>query len=435
MTGAIVYIDFDADEYKQVFRVSEDGDSRECLTRELKGGEGVGMAGQISPSGKFLLFTSAETRMRSRLFLVDLHSKSVQLISPQVSHPIWSPNEDCFYYISNKEGQADLWMQALDERSDVTSSEPQRLTSAMNIEKFTISPDGKSILASKRRSHSTLWSFPLSLDRIQSLDVGTQLTSTQEFQDISPWYSKQMNLIFFNSNRRGSMDIWTLSPDKKDLSRLTSTPGYEHRPKPSHSGSWVAYGAPTERGSGIYLMRPDGSNVHLLKSSLSPEIIIWGCTDWSPDDTKLLSLYNLDYKAYGGLAITTLDVDSGEVVDIHLLDLPGQGEQMARWSHDGKYFVYEALNDGSFNLWITDSNAKNPYQLTSSSGNERSAAWSPNSRHLYYISNGRSLWRIPMSSNGRPSAPPESWFVPPSKYGIESDSIDFFDGQLITSIF
>jgi len=347
---------------------------------------------------------------------------------------MWSPTGECFYYISSKEGPSDLWKQTLDERSGTPSSEPQRVTSALKIEKFTVSPDGKSILASTRRSTGTIWSFPLSLDRIQSLDVGTQLTVTQDFFDSRPRYAKQMHAIFFNSNRRGSLDIWTLSLDNKNLSRLTSDPTTERLPRPSHTGLWVAYDAETEKSSSVHLMKPDGSNIHLLESSLSQKIICRCCADWSPDDKNLIFVYNLD-NGEAGLAIATMDVERGEAIDVQLLDLPGEGEEYPRWSPGGEFFVFESFYDGSWDLWIADSNGKNPYQLTSSPDNERSAAWSPDSRYIFYITpETRCLWRVPMSLAGRPSGPTELWLKPPTRFRVPYDSIDFFDGQLFTSI-
>ncbi len=71
--------------------------------------------------------------------------------------------------------------------------------------------------------------------------------------------------------------------------------------------------------------------------------------------------------------------------------------------------MYEAVSDGSWDLWVTDPEGKDPRRLTSDPGNERGAKWSPDGKFLYYVKDNRSVWRLPMGAEARPTGPAELW--------------------------
>ena len=79
------------------------------------------------------------------------------------------------------------------------------------------------------------------------------------------------------------------------------------------------------------------------------------------------------------------------------------------WSPDGRFLVYEAVSDGSWDLWVTDAEGKNPRRPTSDPGNERRRRWSPDGKFLYYVKDFRSVWRLPMGADARPTGPAERW--------------------------
>jgi Tol biopolymer transport system component len=131
------------------------------------------------------------------------------------------------------------------------------------------------------------------------------------------------------------------------------------------------------------------------------------------------------------IGVVDVDMDNGTARQTRLLDLSGGMTQYPRWSPDGKHLVYEAVTDGSWDLWITsvdDSKSRPPHRLTLNPGNERGAAWSPDGRFLYYIQDERSIWRIPMDTNCQPSGPAQLWAKFP-KYRIDYGGVDLAKDQ------
>jgi Tol biopolymer transport system component len=129
--------------------------------------------------------------------------------------------------------------------------------------------------------------------------------------------------------------------------------------------------------------------------------------------------------------------ENGTAQDITVLDLPGGMTQYPRWSPDGRHLAYEAVTEGSWDLWMVSADGKNPERLTSDPGNERSAAWSPDGKFLYFIKDERTVWRIPMDSN-KPTGPPQLWAefskgVSP-RPRIDYGGIDFSRGQAALAV-
>ena len=112
-------------------------------------------------------------------------------------------------------------------------------------------------------------------------------------------------------------------------------------------------------------------------------------------------------------------------LETKILDLPGAADEYHRWSPDGRLLVYEAVSDGSWNLWVVDADGSHPRQLTSLPGNERQAAWHPRSPFIFFIDARRAVWRVPIDSSGRPTGEPRPWLELREHFEIAADSLDF----------
>jgi Tol biopolymer transport system component len=86
--------------------------------------------------------------------------------------------------------------------------------------------------------------------------------------------------VVFQSNRRSSLDVWTLASPGETPRRLTDGPGTEHRPRVSLDGQWVAFDAIDSAGEYVHLMRRDGSGIRLPDPAWPRLFSMACCADW-----------------------------------------------------------------------------------------------------------------------------------------------------------
>jgi Tol biopolymer transport system component len=178
-------------------------------------------------------------------------------------------------------------------------------------------------------------------------------------------------------------------------------------------------------------MRPDGSDLHPLDPRQAERFRITESGKWSPDGKHLVfDIIPHEGKGAAGLAVAVMDPGSGTARDVQVLGVPGEAPV---WSPDGRFVVYEAVGEGSWDLWIVTAEGRDPRRLTSDAGNERHPIWSPNGKYLYYVKDSQSIWRLPMDKAGKPAGPAKLWARFP-KAGVDRSSLCFSKEQVILSI-
>ena len=420
--GSLVYTGFDADGSKRVYRVAAAGGEPACMTCAWRETANV-RAGELSPSGEHLAFLSGLMGPRADLYVAHLPSGRLRKVTNQADVPRWSPDGRHLLFISNRDGQADLWEQAIDP-DGAPAGEPRKITSALGATTFALAPDGKQILAVKEESSSHLWSVPLSMPTVTDLGSAIQLTSGNVRDQRGRW-SADGRSIFFESVRRGGFDIWRVDVSGGNPVRLTTGAGSELRPRPSPSGEWIAFDLVDARGEFTHIMRPDGSQLRALDERWFSTFGHVCCADWSPDGSRLnVTVTTRDSPAKMTLAIVSFDKASGVATGTRVLTtLPGGAPEYGRWSPDGRAIVYEALIDGGWDLWIVDPDAPAPRPLTTAGANDRHAVWRQQPRALFFQQNGREVWRMPLDDRNVPTGAAERWLVPPGRMTLDADAL------------
>jgi Tol biopolymer transport system component len=429
----LVYTNFDASGRKQVYGISETNPVPECLTAKV--GAPDGHYGELSPSGDLLVFLNPGIYLTAELYIGRLSTGKFERLEKSVGMPHWSPRGDRVFFLSERDGRIDLWAVDVDPKTGVRAGPSKRLTSALDLSDYSFSPDGRKLVASRAKSQCRLWSFPMPHDPITNLADGRPLT-TGGFFDMRPYWAHDGSALYFSSNRQDSTDVWKLSLGSTAPVRLTSGPGKKIQASPSPDGRWIVVDIIDERGQYLYLMRPDGSARHLVDPKLPEKFSATFAANWAPiakesDDLRLAATFTTAEKG-DRIGIASIDRQTGTARDIHILDLPGGMKEYPRWSPDGEYLAYEAVSEGSWDLWITAPDGKNTQRLTFDPGNERGAAWSPDGKFLYYIRDDRSVWRMPMNS-GQPSGPPQRWAEFP-KARIDYGGIDLTKDQAVLAV-
>jgi len=414
--GQLIYTAFDKAGRKQIYGVTEANRVAECLTAKV--GVPAGHFGELSPRGDRLLFL--DPNMTAALTVADLRAGTPEVLERSVGVPHWGPQGDRIFFISDRDGRGDLWVVDVDANTGAKADKARRLTQALDAGEFTLSPNGRKILATRGKNPWKLWSGTTQVDRHTDLAAGSQLIAGDFFYGSPRWTPNGKSLLL-SSNQRGNVEIWKLDVGAARPVRLTTGPGNKVDATLSRDGSWIALTVIDEQGEYVHLMRPDGTDLRPLRPDLSERFTTVYGADWSPDGSRLAASFQTGDQVRIGL--TAVDPETGTARDFRMLDLPAGTPCHPRWSPDGKFLAYEAVTAGSWDLWIVNADGKNPRQLTSDPGNERGAVWSPDGKFLYFNKDGRSAWRLPMDGSGNASGPPQLWAEFP-KAGIEKWSID-----------
>lgn len=128
---------------------------------------------------------------------------------------------------------------------------------------------------------------------------------TNQIND-APIWSPDGQVLLFTSNRDGDQEIYTMSPNGKDVQQLTDNEATDYFPAWSPDGSQIAFCSNRDGGWQIYLMDVSGGNIQQLTDD--PAEDWWPA--WSPDGQRIAFASKRD----GNWEIYTMNVDGSQLL-------------------------------------------------------------------------------------------------------------------------
>jgi hypothetical protein len=228
-------------------------------------------------------------------------SDRVRLVEGQsgfLSAPSWSPDGSRLAFISDLEGNPDVWVVDLDGSNAVnlTQHEAKDHSPAW-------SPDGAWIAFASLRD-SRYWE--LYVMRPDGSDV-QRLTWWEDASDLSPSWSPDGTRVAFASKRDGNWEIYTMDRDGGNLARLTDNPADDTNPAWAPDGSRIAFVSTRDGYADIYVMSITGGQATNISNA--PYSSEHGPT-WSPDGGRLAFYSDRD----GGWNIHVMASDGSDVI-------------------------------------------------------------------------------------------------------------------------
>ena len=193
------------------------------------------------------------------------------------------------------------------------------------------------------------------------------------------------------AEKNRNFEIYLMSPDGKQIRRLTEQPKYDTEPAWSPDGKQITFVSHRDleqlpkdgiaRGE-IYLMNADGSNP--INLTQAPERAD-GVSSWSPDGQQIAftsaTLLNNDTLANSDIFVMDADgANSRNLTNHDALD------QTPDWSPDGNRIAFSSDRDGNWEIYVMDVDGTNPVNLTNHSAKDGRPDWSPDGNRIVFSS-------------------------------------------------
>jgi Tol biopolymer transport system component/tRNA A-37 threonylcarbamoyl transferase component Bud32 len=374
--------------------------------------DNVGRDGSPSwaPDGQSLAFLSF--RAQPGLYVVPAVGGNGRLIKtvpgPRVGAPRWSPDGTELAYLVQDAGG-----DAIEITSVITgASRRLPLRCLEGCHELSWSPDGR--FFAYVDSTDAFLADVTQIKVMQVSDRSIVPATDGRWRDVSPTWSVDGSVLFFVSNRGGSMDLWqqALRADGApfgDAQPLTAGVGMR-RVAFSADGRKVAY-SKGGRISNIWRVPvfPDRAATWADATQITLDEAHIEHLDVSPDGRRLVVSSNRS----GNPDLWLLPAAGG---DMERLTVDPTPDWCPRWSPDGKEILFYAYRSGHRNLWVVPSDGGPARSVTNTEATDWYPSWSPDGRWIVFESNrsgGREAWIVPAAggdprqvTTGAGSAPP-----------------------------
>ncbi len=243
--------------------------------------------------------------------------------------------------------------------SDYDGANQRRITinRALNITP-SWSPDGRSIAYTSYRS-----GLPDIL--ISNIFAGTMETPTKGVgQNFLPVFSPDGSRIAFMSTRDGNPEIYIVNRDGSNLTRLTNNASIDVTPTWSPSGTQIAFTSERTGNPQIWVVGIDGTGLRRISFESFADR-----PTWSPPPYNEIAFAA---RTGPGFDIKILNIGSGETRQITFGE--GSNESPA-WSPNGRHLAFMSTRAGRSQIFTADRDGRNIRQLTRD-GNNTTPNWS-----------------------------------------------------------
>jgi TolB protein len=176
---------------------------------------------------------------------------------------------------------------------------------------------------------------------------------------------------------KGERQIWTMNADGSNAIDVAHAPNVS-RASWSADGAWLAYTAAAAGGSTIHLVRPDGSDDHVVRNEIVHRDYFSAV--FSPDDARIVYDAGTDV----GFAIFVMDVDGTHVRQL----TTGRQDYNPSWSPDGTKILF-TRQEGPMesDIFVMNADGSNAVRLTSGGAGDTNldGVFSPDGTKIAYI--------------------------------------------------
>ena len=326
--------------------------------------------------------------------------------------PSWSLDSKYLYFVSNRGGSMDLWRLRFTVDS-ASIGMPQRITTGLNVQYATFSPDGTKLAYTKGQRIGNVWRVPIpqTENHPATWENARQLTNQQSdinVIDISPDGKR----LIFDSDRDGKWRLWTMPVQGGEIDRGLIDTMKQICPAWSPDGQEIAFASQGGDNWGIWVAPVAGGPARRLAGKEFAKH-----PAWSPDGREIAFMSARS----GNADIWVIPKEGGEARQLTIDPTVDNGP---RWSPDGKWLIFcSDREEIEGSLWRVRAVGGQPEPVTRASG--WSNVWSPDGKKIYFISQregGRQIWEIP--AEGGTERPVTAFVGKPGYLGYDALATD-----------
>lgn len=216
--------------------------------------------------------------------------------------------------------------------------------------------------------------YVLDLETLETRQI-TDSSDPDVANRLPDWSPDGREIVFASVDTSGVGELYVSESTGSSIRQLTGQPAHYENPAWSPDGQWVAFEMGLEDDWGLYLVRPDGSDLRRIEGTnlFHPS--------WSPDGQRLAIVTGDESDWFGA----TLRVDGSE---LQRFTPEGMAVGSVKWSPDGSRIAFDARVDGNFDLFLADLGESNSKleRLTRSPAIDARPEWSPDGTKLVFNS-------------------------------------------------
>jgi TolB protein len=220
------------------------------------------------------------------------------------------------------------------------------------------SPDGRSIVYTSYRS-----GVPDLV--ISNIYAGTMESPTKGVgQNWLPVFSPDGSRLAFTSSRDGNSELYVSNRDGSNLVRLTNNPSIDTTPTWSPTGTQIAFTSDRRGQPQIFVVNTDGTGLRQISFESYADR-----PTWSPAPYNEIAF---SARTGPGFDIKILGIATGETRQITF----GEGtNESPAWSPNGRHLAFMSTRAGRSQIFTVDRDGRNLRQITRD-GNNQTPNWS-----------------------------------------------------------
>ena len=218
------------------------------------------------------------------------------------------------------------------------------------------SPDARSIAyTSYRRGGGNIFISNIFQGTLEEVTKGDKAG-----ENWLPAWSPDGTKIAFTSTRDGNPEIYVVNRDGSNLRRLTNHPGIDVSPTWSPSGTQIAFTSDRSGSPQIYIIGADGLGLQRKTSESYCDR-----PTWSPPPFNEIAYTSRNGPGYD---IKVLDLASGQVRQLTF----GEGtNESPAFSPNGRHITFMSTRSGKAQIFTMAKDGKNVRQITKAGNNEK----------------------------------------------------------------
>jgi serine/threonine protein kinase/Tol biopolymer transport system component len=325
-------------------------------------------------------------------------------------NPVWAPDGESLYFVSDRSGSFNVWRVAVDEATGRVEGEPQPVTSSsQSIGMISLSRDGGRIVYATNEGKANLERVafdPSRGDAADAADVaGEAAPVTQGSRAVRSAAASPDGKALVFDTASPQEDLFLIQPDGEGLRQLTNDAAKDRIPRWAPDGSRIVFYSDRGGTYGPWAIRPDGSGLERLDPGTRDPFYN---PIWSPVENRLVG--SLDSK---GAALVDFRQPPARRLEL-LPRPPGSRETFSptSWSADGRLLAGTLERAGELVpgvvLYSFETGA---YERLTDAGTV--PVWLSDSRRLLYLRDGKVFQGDARTRESRPllEPPPHSTYL------------------------